>query len=71
MDDDMEEFVVEPFVAEEIDFDYEFDAPRSYDFTWPETDLEAREAERWFESAQSYPPSRKHFHSSNQSLIHR
>ncbi|XP_059451707.1 protein TPX2-like isoform X2 [Corylus avellana] len=57
MDDDMEEFVVEPFVAEEIDFDYEFDAPRSYDFTWPETDLEAGEAERWFESAQSYPPS--------------
>ncbi|XP_062150716.1 protein TPX2-like isoform X2 [Alnus glutinosa] len=57
MDDDMDEFVVEPFVAEEIDLDYEFDVPRFYDFTWPETDLEAREAERWFESAQSYPPS--------------
>jgi hypothetical protein len=36
MDDDMDEFFVEPFVAEEIDLDYEFDVPRFYDFTWPE-----------------------------------
>lgn len=55
---------MEQFVSSaEIDLDYEFDASRFYDFTLPETDTEAREAERWFESAKSYPPSRKHFHS--------
>lgn len=52
---------MEQFVYEEIDPDYEFDASRFYDFTLPETNTEAREAERWFESAESYPPSRKHF----------
>ncbi|KAG7986672.1 hypothetical protein I3843_03G092600 [Carya illinoinensis] len=57
MDEDMEEFVMKPFVAEEIDLDYEFDAARFYDFTRAETDLEALKAERWFESAHSYPPS--------------
>ncbi|KAL6744635.1 hypothetical protein V8C86DRAFT_1803503 [Haematococcus lacustris] len=56
----MEEFVMKPFVAEEIDLDYEFDAARFHDFTRAETDLEALKAERWFESAHSYPPSRKH-----------
>ncbi|PON59984.1 TPX [Trema orientale] len=64
MDDDeeLEEFVrEESFVYEEIDMDYEFDAARFYDFTRAETDSEAGEAERWFESARGYPPSRKHF----------
>lgn len=62
MDEDTKAFVTEPFVGEEIDFDYEFDAARFYDFTRPETDLESIKAERWFESAESYPPSRKQFH---------
>ncbi|KAF5480304.1 hypothetical protein F2P56_001064 [Juglans regia] len=57
MNEDMEEIVMESFVAEEIDLDYEFDAATFYDFTRAETDLEAIKAERWFESAQSYPPS--------------
>ncbi|KAF5457743.1 hypothetical protein F2P56_021824 [Juglans regia] len=58
MDDDMEGFVMEQLVSSAlIDLDYEFDASRFYDFTLPETDTEAREAERWFESAKSYPPS--------------
>ncbi|KAG2711153.1 hypothetical protein I3760_04G063800 [Carya illinoinensis] len=58
MDEDMEEFVMEQLVSSaEIDLDYEFDASRFYDFTLPETDMEAREIERWFESAKSYPPS--------------
>lgn len=49
MDFDMEVYV-EHFFAEEIDIDYEFDAATYYDFTRPETDFEAREAERWFET---------------------
>ena len=61
MDDDLEEFVTEFYASDEIDLDYEFDAARFYDFTRSETDSEDREAERWFESAGNYPPSRKHF----------
>jgi len=58
----LEEFVIEPFVGgEELDLNYEFDAPRFHDFTLPETDLEAFEAGRWFNSTKTYPPSRKHF----------
>lgn len=58
----LEEFVIEPFVGgEELDLNYEFDAPRFHDFTLPETDLEAFEAGRWFDSTKIYPPSRKHF----------
>lgn len=45
-----------------FDLDYEFDAPRCFDFNHLETDCEAKEAELWFESAGSYPPSRKPFH---------
>ncbi|KAG8484175.1 hypothetical protein CXB51_022919 [Gossypium anomalum] len=40
-----------------FDLDYEFDAPRCFDFNHLETDCEAKEAELWFESAGSYPPS--------------
>ncbi|XP_039060646.1 uncharacterized protein LOC120204657 [Hibiscus syriacus] len=40
-----------------FDLDYEFDAPRCFDFSSPETDWEAKEAELWFNSAESYPPS--------------
>lgn len=50
-----------PFEAQEIDLDYEFDAPQFFDFTRPELSEEAQEAECWFESAESYSPSRKHF----------
>ncbi|KAI4351881.1 hypothetical protein L6164_006187 [Bauhinia variegata] len=57
MEDEFEEFVMEPFLGKEIDLDYEFDAPRFYDFTQPETFWEALEAEHWFASAASYPPS--------------
>lgn len=63
MDEEMEEFMftAEPMVAEqfEVDFDYEFDAPQYYDFALPETPAKARETELWFDSAASYPPSRK------------
>lgn len=47
------------FEAREIDLDYEFDAARFFDFTREESFPEAREAELWFESAPSYPPSRQ------------
>ncbi|KAJ7975587.1 protein TPX2-like [Quillaja saponaria] len=57
MDEDLEEFVAEPFVGEEIDPDYEFDAPCFYDFNQPETYWEALETESWFEYAGNYPPS--------------
>ncbi|KAM5557159.1 protein TPX2-like [Rosa sericea] len=56
-DQEMVEFVKEAFEGEEIDMDYEFDAPRFYDFTRLETDWEAEEAEDWFRYAGSYPSS--------------
>lgn len=53
---------VEPvFEAHEIDLEYEFEAARYFDLTREETPVEAWEAENWFESAKSYPPSRESF----------
>ncbi|KAI4327047.1 hypothetical protein L6164_019550 [Bauhinia variegata] len=49
--------VEQVFVAYEIDLDYEFDAARFFDFSREETLAEARQAELWFETAGSYPPS--------------
>ncbi|PON64089.1 TPX [Trema orientale] len=58
MEEDMEVEGEEPvFEAHEIDLEYEFDAVRFFDFTREETPAEAHEAEIWFESAKSYPPS--------------
>ncbi|KAG7015631.1 Protein TPX2, partial [Cucurbita argyrosperma subsp. argyrosperma] len=56
MDEEME---VEPVVFEayEVDIEYEFDAARYFDFTREESFDEAFQAELWFESAGSYPPS--------------
>nr|KYP67225.1 hypothetical protein KK1_013549 [Cajanus cajan] len=45
------------FVAHQIDFDYEFDAVRFFDFSAQESPAQARQAELWFQSAGSYPPS--------------
>ncbi|XP_076882834.1 protein TPX2-like [Bidens hawaiensis] len=45
------------FTAIAIDVDYEFDAARFFDFTRDETRDEASQAEAWFDSAESYPPS--------------
>ncbi|KAL3818157.1 hypothetical protein ACJIZ3_004062 [Penstemon smallii] len=45
------------FMAYEIDLDYEFDAARFFDFSRAESPLEARQAEVWFASAATYPPS--------------
>lgn len=53
-----EEEVEYNFTAYEIDLDYEFDAARFFDFIQAESALEARQAETWFDSAGSYPPSR-------------
>ncbi|CAH2043883.1 unnamed protein product, partial [Thlaspi arvense] len=47
----------EEFSLEEFDIDFEFDAPRFYDFSRPELDSETEEIEIWFESAGNYPPS--------------
>ncbi|ESQ31703.1 hypothetical protein EUTSA_v10004390mg [Eutrema salsugineum] len=47
----------EEFLLEEFDIDFEFDAPRFYDFSRPELDSETQEIEIWFESAGNYPPS--------------
>lgn len=59
-EEDME--MEEPMVFEvsEIDLEYEFDAARWHDFTREEAETESRVAELWFESAQSYPPSREY-----------
>ncbi|XP_017696594.1 protein TPX2 isoform X2 [Phoenix dactylifera] len=42
---------------EEIDLDYEYDASRYFDLSREELPSEAWEAELWFETAASYPPS--------------
>ncbi|KAL2920519.1 Protein TPX2 [Bienertia sinuspersici] len=41
----------------EIDFDYEFDVAKYYDFTHLETPEEIAESERWFDLAAGHPPS--------------
>ncbi|CAH8353920.1 unnamed protein product [Eruca vesicaria subsp. sativa] len=45
------------FSLEEFDIDFEFDAPRFYDFSRPELGSETEENEFWFEIAGNYPPS--------------
>ncbi|XP_059661686.1 protein TPX2 [Cornus florida] len=57
MDEEMEERIELTFTVVEIDLDYEFDAARYFDFSREESLAETREAELWFESAGSYPPS--------------
>lgn len=47
------------FTAVEVDLDYEYEAARFFDFTRVESIDEARQAEMWFDSVDSYPPSRK------------
>ena len=61
MDEDMEleEDGIPFYQVVEIDFDYEFDATRFFDFTRPESEAESRFSESWFFSAPDYPPSRK------------
>lgn len=41
-----------------IDWTYEFSAPKYYDFTYEETDADALAAEGWFELAIPYENSR-------------
>ncbi|XP_016489666.1 protein TPX2-like isoform X1 [Nicotiana tabacum] len=53
----MEDMVEYTFTVLEIDLDYEYDAPRYFDFSHDESLPETRQAESWFESAGSYPPS--------------
>lgn len=65
---ELEESVRETFAVEEIDMDYEFDAAKFFDFSRVETDSEAGEAERWFETSRNYPPSRRLF-LQNESLL--
>ncbi|CAK9173123.1 unnamed protein product [Ilex paraguariensis] len=57
MDEEMDDMVEYTFTAIEIDLDYEFDAVRYFDFSREESLAEAREAELWFQTARSYPPS--------------
>ncbi|XP_078448000.1 protein TPX2-like [Wolffia australiana] len=45
------------FVGVEVDFEYEFEASKYFDFCRPESLLEARAAELWFETKGGYPPS--------------
>ncbi|CAL9229482.1 unnamed protein product [Arabidopsis halleri] len=57
MDPETMDIFAEDFSLEEFDIDFEFDAPRFYDFSKPELDSETEETELWFESAGNYPPS--------------
>ncbi|KNA05984.1 hypothetical protein SOVF_185230 [Spinacia oleracea] len=54
---EMEEEIIQVYEVFEIDFDYEFDATRFFDFTRPESEAESRFSESWFGKAPSYPPS--------------
>ncbi|KAF9689426.1 hypothetical protein SADUNF_Sadunf01G0091000 [Salix dunnii] len=45
------------FEALEVDLDYEFDAPKYFDFTRRESIVEARDVQRWFDTAPSCPTS--------------
>ncbi|CAI0547169.1 unnamed protein product [Linum tenue] len=57
-DREAEEFFYDPFSGvEEFDLDYEFDAPKFHDFTKPEPDSDADEAQGWLDVAAGYPPS--------------
>lgn len=56
---EMEEEIVQVYDVVEVDFDYEFDAARFFDFTRPESETESRLSESWFHDAPNYPPSRK------------
>ena len=59
MDEEMEdEMGLVDCLDLEIDFEYEFDASKYFDFCRPESPSEARNAELWFETAASCPPSR-------------
>ncbi|XP_077235203.1 protein TPX2-like isoform X3 [Tasmannia lanceolata] len=57
MDENMEENLEVGFHSLEIDLDYEFDAFHYFDFSRGESISEARDAELWFVTAGSYPPS--------------
>ncbi|CAH9144404.1 unnamed protein product [Cuscuta epithymum] len=57
LDNEMEDMVEYTFTVVEIDLDYEFDAPRHFNFCGGESPVEARAAESWFETAGTYPPS--------------
>ncbi|XP_019172637.1 PREDICTED: protein TPX2-like isoform X2 [Ipomoea nil] len=57
MEEEMEDMVEYTFTVIEIDLDYEFDAPRYFDFSCEESPADSRSAESWFESAGTYPPS--------------
>lgn len=41
-----------------IDVDYEFSAPKFFDFIQGETEDQIREAQLWFDTALTYAPSR-------------
>ncbi|XP_078161710.1 uncharacterized protein LOC144557038 isoform X1 [Carex rostrata] len=41
----------------DVDFDYEYDAPKFFDLSAEEPVMEASSAEEWFDTADSYPPS--------------
>ncbi|CAI8609659.1 unnamed protein product [Vicia faba] len=57
MEEDEDAEIEHVYVAHEIDLDYEFDAARFFDFSRPETPVEAHQAELWFQNAPNYPPS--------------
>ncbi|CAN8264686.1 unnamed protein product [Cochlearia groenlandica] len=50
-------FSREDFSSEEFDIDFEYDAPRFYDFSRAELDSETEDIETWFELSGNYPPS--------------
>ncbi|KAF3647724.1 putative protein TPX2-like isoform X2 [Capsicum annuum] len=68
MEEDMEDMIEYTFTAVEIDLDYEFDAPKYFDFSSGESFPVRSLSESWFDSAESYPDSRHEFEPWNQPL---
>jgi hypothetical protein len=59
MDEEMGEAIEgDRWLGFDIDFHYEYDAPKYFDLSGEEPVMEASSAEKWFDTAESYPPSR-------------
>ncbi|KAJ1692745.1 hypothetical protein LUZ63_009443 [Rhynchospora breviuscula] len=58
MDEEMPEAIeADCWLDFDVDLDYEYDAPKYFDLSTEEPLLEASSAEKWFDTAETYPPS--------------
>ncbi|KAJ3691121.1 hypothetical protein LUZ61_020285 [Rhynchospora tenuis] len=58
MDEEMSEAIeADCWLEFDVDLDYEYDAPKYFDLSTEEPLMEASSAEKWFDTAETYPPS--------------